>query len=61
MQGLQLGIEQFQPTLPLRGATMLAVVRGFGGFISTHAPPEGSDGVRGVGRLVLVHFNPRSP
>ena len=37
------GLRQFQPTLPLRGATLLSYAVEMMGLVSTHAPLAGSD------------------
>ena len=56
-----LNCEEFQPTLPLRGATTTYRMT-FDRFrISTHAPPEGSDGFVDFIQAYVFYFNPRSP
>ena len=52
----------FQPTLPLRGATMpVCFAMSLTSLISTHAPPAGSDRARRYVAHGLRNFNPRSP
>ena len=59
--GTVLKLKEFQPTLPVRGATGLPLRDKLLVRISTHAPRAGSDrGVRGW-RLIIGDFNPRSP
>ena len=52
---------KFQPTLPVRGATILLITPSYATCISTHAPRAGSD----LRYLCSIHcganFNPRSP
>ena len=56
-------IAPFQPTLPLRGATVeLALLHSGGCVVSTHAPLAGSDTRLDVTRAPSYDgFNPRSP
>ena len=54
-------VEQFQSTLPARGATVVVFQCVVVGRISIHAPREGSDRVAGVGLGLQADFNPRSP
>ena len=61
LEGTAVLWEEFQSTLPVRGATKPGIQRIRIKGISIHAPREGSD-VRGQpvqGRL--HYFNPRSP
>ena len=44
MRQTGIGLEQFQPTLPLRGATLTEPEGLEYGDVSTHAPLAGSDG-----------------
>ena len=53
--------KQFQPTLPLRGATVGQARHTLQRRISTHAPPEGSSNYRSLGISPGYDFNPRSP
>ena len=56
------GHHPFQPTLPVRGATLRSRWRFSWPLISTHAPRAGSDAV--CGRTISAYrhdFNPRSP
>ena len=52
----------FQPTRPLRGATLFQCGLASGVLISTHAPLAGRDvpGAAGDGAAIL-YFNPRAP
>ena len=55
-------IAPFQPTLPLRGATVeLALLHSGGCVVSTHAPLAGSDAPSGLRSRTATRFNPRSP
>ena len=51
----------FQSTLPMRGATPYSPFSLRHSPISIHAPHAGSDGLSWLGRLLHIHFNPRSP
>ena len=54
--------QQFQSTLPARGATLLQQQHRQTRPISIHAPREGSDRrMRYIERRLAEHFNPRSP
>ncbi|EFT83505.1 hypothetical protein HMPREF0620_0510 [Parascardovia denticolens DSM 10105 = JCM 12538] len=53
--------SQFQSTLPLRGATAVAVQVGPIARISIHAPLAGSDRFRRSRTRRPCYFNPRSP
>ena len=53
--------SRFQPTLPLRGATLVGRRGGQAEFVSTHAPLAGSDGPSPQLRRDNPSFNPRSP
>ena len=53
--------EQFQPTLPARGATRQRHGQAHRPAISTHAPRTGSDDVTDKQVWLANHFNPRSP
>ena len=61
MIGRVLVLVQFQPTLPVRGATPGLVGIGQLELISTHAPRAGSD--VSISPIVTssLNFNPRSP
>ena len=52
---------QFQPTHPVRGATVHEVYRQQHPVISTHAPREGCDVGPTTVVSILVNFNPRTP
>ena len=54
-------LNEFQPTLPARGATKLSSYQRFTIRISTHAPRTGSDPAEGTNEAAEWHFNPRSP
>ena len=54
-------LRQFQPTLPLWGATTLVNATIQGLRISTHAPPVGSDLLSSLRPGHSANFNPRSP
>ena len=54
-------ILQFQPTLPVRGATALLYHRPKPCSISTHAPRAGSDIRTWPTKSLPTDFNPRSP
>ena len=51
----------FQPTLPVRGATMIEEMERLNKKISTHAPRAGSDPHSCRAPSSCPHFNPRSP
>ena len=51
----------FQPTLPVRGATVPSASHPSAGSISTHAPRAGSDVRQIVSGVAWHDFNPRSP
>ena len=51
----------FQPTLPLRGATRLAIAPRTPFSVSTHAPLAGSDARTRPRWTATASFNPRSP
>ena len=51
----------FQPTRPLRGATLAEDRVGHGESISTHAPLAGRDAQKKNAPTVARHFNPRAP
>ena len=53
--------DEFQPTLPARGATPDATDYHYARYISTHAPRTGSDAGRARITMHPPHFNPRSP
>ena len=53
--------EQFQSTLPVRGATIAAAARRCAPVISIHAPRAGSDLIARAVQLFPSYFNPRSP
>ena len=55
------GLFQFQPTLPLRGATGVLLVPSQVALVSTHAPLAGSDIAEMFLRVKPASFNPRSP
>ena len=55
------GNQQFQSTLPARGATGHAPVLGCCQRISIHAPRTGSDQIRAGEKAKRPYFNPRSP
>ena len=61
--GLRLGgrFRLFQPTLPLRGATLVPVGLRDLLPVSTHAPLAGSDTGRRFTHGIAMSFNPRSP
>ena len=52
---------RFQPTRPLRGATLHIVVTFNHGNISTHAPLAGRDASSVLSSCVDTDFNPRAP
>ena len=52
---------EFQPTLPVRGATNIADPLSISVYISTHAPRAGSDSRMHTFLRPLLYFNPRSP
>ena len=54
-------MDQFQSTLPVRGATHTNKVVENSQPISIHAPRAGSDVKIRRGQFRLPHFNPRSP
>ena len=43
MDGISTNVDQFQSTLPVRGATLAAAINRLLCCISIHAPREGSD------------------
>ena len=51
----------FQPTRPLRGATLTVAWFAAWTAISTHAPLAGRDGSQANGDGVYRNFNPRAP
>ena len=52
----------FQPTRPLRGATLFAfILLLLNHLISTHAPLAGRDCLLWSGRCFYFNFNPRAP
>ena len=53
--------QEFQPTLPARGATAAAEKAGVTIEISTHAPRTGSDPPARSSQRFPRDFNPRSP
>ena len=55
------GQKKFQPTRPLRGATLAEDRVGHGESISTHAPLAGRDAQKKNAPTVARHFNPRAP
>ena len=55
------GNQQFQSTLPARGATPPAACRRRTPPISIHAPRTGSDRSCARTGMLSAHFNPRSP
>ena len=54
-------VEEFQSTLPVRGATTAVDSARLQGMISIHAPREGSDGTYEAIGPHFQDFNPRSP
>ena len=52
---------QFQPTRPLRGATVCVNSSGFVGMISTHAPLAGRDSMAAVISDSCDVFQPTRP
>ena len=54
-------LSGFQPTRPLRGATIAMEHRPEGGQISTHAPLAGRDDHPFIRIKIYHHFNPRAP
>ena len=61
LEGTAVLWEEFQSTLPVRGATKPGIQRIRIKGISIHAPREGSDRPDGEGRDQPDDFNPRSP
>ena len=55
------GKQAFQPTRPLRGATIHSMVTFSHGNISTHAPLAGRDPIRVIIAIQRENFNPRAP
>ena len=55
------GRAQFQSTLPMRGATIIALTSAVLAIISIHAPHAGSDIVAQLLFVPSLYFNPRSP
>ena len=53
--------REFQPTLPLRGATDGVAVQSAALPVSTHAPLAGSDAMPPMAVNPISRFNPRSP
>ena len=53
--------EEFQSTLPARGATEFGFGAPLPEEISIHAPRTGSDAKKRLMRLCDTYFNPRSP
>ena len=54
-------LVRFQPTLPMRGATLLTTSTRRLTIVSTHAPHAGSDTINNVNETINNRFNPRSP
>ena len=54
-------IQQFQSTLPARGATSSPPTHSHRRPISIHAPREGSDNANPIFNTRYANFNPRSP
>ena len=61
LEGTAVLWEEFQSTLPVRGATKPGIQRIRIKGISIHAPREGSDIAYRMGVEVDPNFNPRSP
>ena len=55
------GLERFQSTLPVWGATFADDKLDRQLIISIHAPRVGSDNLASAGSLLVADFNPRSP
>ena len=53
--------QQFQSTLPMRGATVKDLISELSPDISIHAPHAGSDRPFLYLNCAFVYFNPRSP
>ena len=51
----------FQPTLPVRGATLAEALEGEYQFISTHAPRAGSDMLRSVSSAFAYIISTHAP
>ena len=51
----------FQPTLPVRGATVSLALAADGSLISTHAPRAGSDSKRRYGHMVGRRISTHAP
>ena len=61
LEGTAVLWEEFQSTLPVRGATKPGIQRIRIKGISIHAPREGSDCPSQISRRASINFNPRSP
>ena len=61
LEGTAVLWEEFQSTLPVRGATKPGIQRIRIKGISIHAPREGSDTPPGQMTRRFLYFNPRSP
>ena len=61
LEGTAVLWEEFQSTLPVRGATKPGIQRIRIKGISIHAPREGSDPRKGLYEGIPGNFNPRSP
>ena len=58
---LKITVRVFQPTRPLRGATIAPVATSESIEISTHAPLAGRDDIKVSGAAGKGYFNPRAP
>ena len=61
MDGISTNVDQFQSTLPVRGATILPQEVQLLGVISIHAPREGSDAADSAGYCLWMSISIHAP